>query len=768
MFDLLAVGAGFASFEEAVNEARGGEVSGSSATWLREMGRVAYQAVEGDNGPVSIEFYEAAKRLNPAIGFREVDSQAYLEARLLSEGPANLEQELHQHKKLAPLDRACFVADLVRAEHGAPSSEWVARLNSEIFESGGVSPIQIQDGGGELFDRLAGTATRNVEDGPLVTVIMATYRRRDEISVAVKSILNQTWSNLELIVVDDASGPDFDDIFTEVESWDPRIKVVRMSTNRGAYVGRNTALKLARGEYVTFQDDDDWSHPERVERQLAPLVSDPDIALTLSLCVRATEDLSFRYRGARAFRRNASSLMFRRADIDSVGLYDTARKAADSEYIERLIAVTGGRREVVESVLSVVRLSTASLSRADFGVGWHHPARDEYRESYRHYHRAIRYGRAPILDGSSQRQFPAPRRFLGDEAVAEVPSRFDVVIASDWRYVDSGSDFALQLLRMELDRGTSIGIIHLPDFRNPGKGLQALAPQVRQLLMDKRATRILADERVEIENFIVDDAARLQLAADQRWASSVEHAFIVAVDSPVETEESSTWSFADVDRLVQGSFAPKTIRWVTMSKRAHTGLSALSVLPLEVDARPLGLRWEDRRFRRVVGNEIRVGSWVPTRPASTPVGQCHGWEHPVDEVSDMRMFAMAGARSRMALAWPVEWLIYGPADISFTDYLQQLDVFVVFGEEADPVASELNALRAAYAGCVVIADRALEERLGEAALYCAPGEVRGLVASLRNDPEAYENQVERALEWCNAAAKEQSQNSGVLRFLGAE
>lgn len=768
MLDLLAVGAGYGSFEDAVDAAREGTLTGTSATWLRELGRVAYQAVEGDNGPVSVEFFEAARRMNPSIGFREVDSQAYLEAKLLSAGSGTLQAELPQHRKLAALDRGCFIADMVRADYGAPSPEWVAALNSEIFEPSGASPIKIHDGEGELFDRLGGTTSRRVEDGPLVTVVMATYRRREEISVAIRSILNQTWANLELIVVDDASGPDFDDILAEIESWDSRIKIVRMPTNGGAYVARNTALQHALGEFITFQDDDDWSHPERIERQLEPLRSDPDIALTLSLCVRATEDLSFRYRGAKAFRRNASSLMFRRTAVDSVGLYDTVRKAADSEYIERLIAVTGGRREVVESVLSVVRLSTASLSRADFGVGWHHPARDEYRESYQSYHRELRYGRVPVLDGTHRRQFPAPRRFLGDEASAELPTHFDVAVASDWRYVDAGSDFALQLLRTELDRGTNIGIIHLPDFRNPGKGLQALAPEIRQLLMDKRVTRILADEVIEVENLVVDDAARLQLAADERWAISVEHAFIVAVDPPIETHSASTWSFADVDGLVQRIFAPKTIRWVSMSDAAQHGMSELSVAPLDVDPRPLGLSWGDRRLRRGEGSELRVGTWVSTHPETLPVDGLQELDDAATEGMDIRVFAMAGPQSRMAATWPAEWLVYGPTDISFTNYLQQLDVLIVSGESADSVSVEQNALRAANAGCVVIADRVLETRLGEAALYCDVAEVHELISSLRTDPAAYDSQVNRAIAWCESVAIRKVQNEGLLHFLGAE
>src|SRR5690606_6786226 len=126
-----------------------------------------------------------------------------------------------------------------------------------------------------------------VEDGPLVSVIMTTFRSdRIPLLTSVRSILEQSWRNLELIVVDDCSPPEYADVLAEIEKLDPRISVHRLPKNRGTYAARNVGIALAKGAYITGQDSDDWSHPERIARQVAPLEADP--SLPASRCKSVT------------------------------------------------------------------------------------------------------------------------------------------------------------------------------------------------------------------------------------------------------------------------------------------------------------------------------------------------------------------------------------------------------------------------------------------------------------------------------------------------
>jgi glycosyltransferase involved in cell wall biosynthesis len=99
-----------------------------------------------------------------------------------------------------------------------------------------------------------------------VSVVVPTYNRADLLPRAMDSVLDQTYGDLELVVVDDGST---DDTGTVVEGYDdPRVRYVAHETNRGANVARNTGIEAADGEYVAFLDSDDEWRPRKLELQM--------------------------------------------------------------------------------------------------------------------------------------------------------------------------------------------------------------------------------------------------------------------------------------------------------------------------------------------------------------------------------------------------------------------------------------------------------------------------------------------------------------------
>lgn len=101
---------------------------------------------------------------------------------------------------------------------------------------------------------------------PKVSVILATYNRGHLLQRSLASVLNQTYRNLEVIVVDDGST---DRIRQTVSPFDdPRVIYLRHSRNRGAAASRNTGVLRSTGKYIAFQDDDDEWLPEKLEKQL--------------------------------------------------------------------------------------------------------------------------------------------------------------------------------------------------------------------------------------------------------------------------------------------------------------------------------------------------------------------------------------------------------------------------------------------------------------------------------------------------------------------
>ncbi|MBC6445400.1 MAG: glycosyltransferase family 2 protein [Alphaproteobacteria bacterium GM202ARS2] len=114
---------------------------------------------------------------------------------------------------------------------------------------------------------------------PKISVIMATYNRAQLLPVAIDSILKQTFTNWELIIVDDASTDKTPEVIKTFAERDPRIRYHRHQRNSGLAVARNTSVKLAQGTYIALQDDDDISLPQRLYKQAQFLDKHPRVAL---------------------------------------------------------------------------------------------------------------------------------------------------------------------------------------------------------------------------------------------------------------------------------------------------------------------------------------------------------------------------------------------------------------------------------------------------------------------------------------------------------
>ena len=108
---------------------------------------------------------------------------------------------------------------------------------------------------------------------PSVSVIIPTYNRAHLVGRAIRSVLDQTFQDFELIVIDDGSIDDTEAIVLDFQ--DPRIHYLRHEVNRGGSAARNTGIRAARGEYVAFLDSDDEWLSEKLELQLNIIETNP-------------------------------------------------------------------------------------------------------------------------------------------------------------------------------------------------------------------------------------------------------------------------------------------------------------------------------------------------------------------------------------------------------------------------------------------------------------------------------------------------------------
>lgn len=104
-------------------------------------------------------------------------------------------------------------------------------------------------------------------NGELVSVIIPTYNRGYCIAESIKSVLNQTHKNLEIIIIDDCSTDDTKDVVATLK--DERIRYYVLDKNSGACVARNRGVMLSRGNLIAFHDSDDLWHRDKLEKQIA-------------------------------------------------------------------------------------------------------------------------------------------------------------------------------------------------------------------------------------------------------------------------------------------------------------------------------------------------------------------------------------------------------------------------------------------------------------------------------------------------------------------
>lgn len=116
---------------------------------------------------------------------------------------------------------------------------------------------------------------------PLVSIIIPAYKAADYIEETINSVLQQTYQNLELIVVDDGSPDHQDDLIWPYVEADKRVQYVQQQ-NSGVSVARNNGFSQCKGDFIAFLDADDVWLPNNLEKKLALFAQDPELGLVHS------------------------------------------------------------------------------------------------------------------------------------------------------------------------------------------------------------------------------------------------------------------------------------------------------------------------------------------------------------------------------------------------------------------------------------------------------------------------------------------------------
>ncbi len=216
-----------------------------------------------------------------------------------------------------------------------------------------------------------------------VSVIVPTYNRVHMVTEAIDSILNQTFKDFELIIVDNYSSDDTESI---VKSYvDKRIRYFRNQNNGLVSVNRNYGIEKSHGEYIAFLDDDDLWLPEKLEKQVELLDSNKELALVYSDCYIIDGDGSLRentyFHGIRPFRENVFNELLkgnfipmltvavRREALDKVGVFNLRYKICQ-DYDLWLRIAKYYPIDFIEQPLAKYRFYGESSSQKNIVLAW--------------------------------------------------------------------------------------------------------------------------------------------------------------------------------------------------------------------------------------------------------------------------------------------------------------------------------------------------------------------------------------------------------------
>jgi glycosyltransferase involved in cell wall biosynthesis len=194
----------------------------------------------------------------------------------------------------------------------------------------------------------------NMETKPLVSIVIACYNDAQYIEQAVQSALSQTYSNIEVIVVDDGSNAETKRVLKKTE---PRITKLITQENQGQSTARNVGIQQAKGDYILVLDSDDFFEPLFCEKAIAVFLKSNDVKIVTCNANLLYEDGSVNVYTPQGgtiknfihYNEALASSLFKKEDWNSCGGYDESMKQGfeDWEFFIRILK-TGGSAEVIQ------------------------------------------------------------------------------------------------------------------------------------------------------------------------------------------------------------------------------------------------------------------------------------------------------------------------------------------------------------------------------------------------------------------------------------
>ncbi len=666
---------------------------------------------------------------------------------------------VHLAERFLPPNLA-YTSSILRANAAVTAKdeqEWLLQVNNYLSHSD-VSPIALS-GTGTFFDRLDSAPKKHVDDGPLISVLMPAFNAEKTIRMAVRSLLQQSWRKLELLIVDDCSKDQTWSILQELEATDSRVRIFRNQVNVGPYLSKNVAVSQARGKWITGHDADDWAHPERLERQFEFCMGNK-LPACMSGMLRISEDGTFvRLNSIKgmvhdgACRSGLISLMVNaRYFHDVLGYWDNVRTSGDSEILRRIQHLNGADVEQLPVVTmfcydnpeGLTNHSTLGYSESG-GIS---PHRQAYRSSFTEAHKLLNKTNSRYSINPSERPFAAPDVMVNSkidelnllEAYRVQGVEFgcdltvDVAIVTNLRFPGGNASSTLDEIGFFVGQGLKVALIHCPVDADLGREVSTRYDPWMHLVVNWTKISKLTAKVVICRHPIITTSVAFAKISSNIHA---QNCFIVKNNSSLRSDGSSAYDIGEMLRSAQAINSPNLV--------------FCPISPV--------MRAELERFRSPSSEKMVLSAtdWSPTFDLSLykqiPKTQMlapyrigrHGrdgaekWFEDATILRqifpanrDFRIEILGGAKNGIAILGgrPGNWTVHPFGSLEPHDYLRTLDAFVYFPSTGLVEAFGRTIVEAMLAGVPAILPQSFVETFGDLPIYCKPTEVERIVRRL--------------------------------------
>lgn len=620
-----------------------------------------------------------------------------------------------------------------------------------------IEPITLMpDEGQPAYDRLTcAVVLPKVTEGPKVTVLIAAYDAAVTLPTALRSLQEQTWANLQIIILDDCSPTmDMMRVAEGFAAHDPRIQVVRMPQNGGAYVARNHGLDMATGEFVQLHDADDWSHPKKIETQVRFMMANPQILGCFSQQARATEALNFVRvnAGLRTITLNTSSLMLNLKEFkEQFGYWDTVRFEADTELKLRIQKKLGksALKTLPFGPLSFQRISISSIvADPHFGSeGFSFGARFLYREAAANY---LRIYSEFYRENTYQRAFSTPQVMCPDRAGKESLQKFDVIIASEFRMIGGSTRSSIEEMLCQARAGISQAVV--PMYRYD------LAPKynvfhVLEESIKSSDIKVLAyGERAKCDALILRyppilndtlryvpriDAKEIKVIVNQPPMSDYGPDGVIRYDLGKCAEnirryfgKDATWHpIGPLVREALHTHHADQLHCINLSDQDWHNI-------IDINGWDRGPRQRGPQDRLRIGRHSRDST--------------HKWPDNTKDLlaiyparDDVEVHVLGGSKTPLKIIGhvPKNWIVHDFGSMHPRDFLRDIDIWVYFANPAWVESFGRTIIEAMAVGVPVILPEIYRPLFQDSALYATPQTALEMAKRLHADPVGYDRQV---------------------------